>query len=259
MTCWLLPDMHSAANVRVGKRFGERVLKRADGLIAISEHTRSDAVKILGIGPERIEVIYPGVAEAFFETNAEITRKAQEKYGLSRPYILFVGTVEPRKNLDTLLDAYEGLDPALREEFDLVVAGPAGWASPHTLARLHSGATGVRYLGYVPEPDLPGLTAGASAFAYPSLYEGFGLPVAQAMAAGVSIITSNLSSLPEVVGDAAVLMDPRSSGELRTALERLLASGSLRAELGKRAVARAQRYKWDVCAQKSLGFFRKAI
>jgi glycosyltransferase involved in cell wall biosynthesis len=257
MTCWLIPEMHSPSNVRVGQRFGDRVLKRADGLIAISENTRTDCVRILGIDPDKIEVIYPGVADAFFEPGAESIRTAQEKHSISRPYILFVGTVEPRKNLDTLLDAWEGINRALLEEFDLVIAGPAGWANPHTLNRLNSGIAGVRYLGYVAEQDLPGLTAGAAAFVYPSLYEGFGLPVAQAMAAGVPIVTSNNSSLPEVAGDAAVLADPKSSNEIRAALERLLTSPSTRCELAKNGIARAQPYRWDVCARRSLQFFEK--
>jgi alpha-1,3-rhamnosyl/mannosyltransferase len=259
MTCWLLPEMHSAANVRVSRRFGERVLKRAQGLIAISGNTRSDAARILGIDPEKIAVIYPGVAEPFFAANDPIIRKAQAKYGISRPYVLFVGTVEPRKNIDTLLDAWQALGRTEREEFDLILAGPAGWANRQTLARLNSRTPGVRYLGYVAEQDLPGLTAGAAVFAYPSLYEGFGLPVAQAMAAGVPVVTSNISSLPEIAQDGALLVDPNSSAEIRAAIERLLSSGSLRSELGEKGTRRAQRYRWDICARQSLDFFRKVI
>jgi len=256
MTCWLMPEVHSAANVRVGKRFGERVLKRADGLIAISESTRADAVKILGIAPEKIAVIYPGVADAFFRATGETIREVREKHGISRPYALFVGTVEPRKNLDTLLDAWQALSPSLRDEFELIVAGSAGWGDPRTLQRLQSGEGGVRYLGYVAEQDLPALTAGAAVFVYPSLYEGFGLPLAQAMAAGVPVITSNVSSLPEVAGDAALLVDPKSSAEFRAALDRVLSSPSLSSNLAQRARARAQRYTWDECARQSLEFFR---
>ena len=143
------------------------------------------------------------------------------RYGLQRPFVLFVGTIEPRKNVDLLLDAWESLPVALRTQYELVVAGPVGWAAETTVARLRA----VRYLGYVPEPDLAPLTAAAEAFVYPSLYEGFGFPVAQAMAAGVAVITSNVSSLPEVAGNAALLVDPRSQSELRAALVRLLGSG----------------------------------
>src|SRR5207249_6161793 len=128
-------------------------------------------------------------------------------------------------------DAYARLPPSLREQYDLVVAGPPGWGDTRALDRLRSGAPGVHYLGYVPERDLPGLTAGATVFVYPSLYEGFGLPLAQAMAAAVPVITSNVSSLPEVAGDAAVLVDPRSPAEIGAALRKVLESGALRGEM----------------------------
>jgi glycosyltransferase involved in cell wall biosynthesis len=248
MTCWLAPETHTPANIAAAKRFASSVLTRADGLIAISENTRADSIRILGLKPERIEVIYPGVAESFFGATATVREK---------PYILFVGTIEPRKNVAVLLDAYEQLSASLREEFDLVVAGPPGWGDQGALRRLQSGAAGVHYLGYVPENDLPGLTAGATVFVYPSLYEGFGLPVAQAMAAGAPVITSNLSSLPEVGGDAAVLVDPRSAGELSAALRRMLLSPELRGELRGNGLRRANQYRWEVCARKSWEFFER--
>lgn len=248
MTCWLAPETHTAANVAAAKRFAGRVLTRADGLIAISESTRADSIRILGLPPERIEVIYPGVAESFFGAPAAVRQK---------PYILFVGTIEPRKNVGVLIDAYLELPASLRGEFDLVVAGPAGWGDPAALGRLQSGLAGVHYLGYVPEQELPGLTAGATVFVYPSLYEGFGLPVAQSMAAGVPVITSNLSSLPEVGGDAALLIDPRSAAELSAALRRMLLSPDLRAELRVNGLRRANQYRWEACARKSWQFFER--
>jgi glycosyltransferase involved in cell wall biosynthesis len=118
---------------------------------------------------------------------------------------------------------------------------------------------GVHYLGYVSEQDLPGLTAGATVFVYPSLYEGFGLPVAQSMAAGVPVITSNVSSLPEVGGDAALLVDPKSAAELSAALSRMLLSPDLRAELRANGLRRAKQYRWEVCAQKSWEFFERLL
>jgi alpha-1,3-rhamnosyl/mannosyltransferase len=166
-----------------------------------------------------------------------------------------VGTIEPRKNLDLLLDVWQTLAASVREPFDLVIAGPEGWQSTATLARLRAPAPCVRYLSYVPEPDLPGITAGATVFVYPSLYEGFGFPVAQAMAAGVPVITSNLSSLPEVTGGAAELIDPRSPAELRAALDRLLTSPATRARLAAAGKIQAQRFQWDHCARQTLDFF----
>lgn len=257
LTCWLVPETHHPRNVQASRLFAERVMRRAAGLIAISESTRSDAVRILGIPAARIEVIYPGIAETYFEAAPGDARQAAAKYGLSKPYVLFVGTVEPRKNIDALLDGWALLTPALREEFDLVAAGPAGWGDTRTLARLRAGDGGVKYLGYVPERDLPGITAGASVFVYPSLYEGFGLPLGQAMAAGVPAVTSNISSMPEVVGDAGLLVDPRSPAEIGGAMGRLLESGDLRGALASRARSGARRYRWEVCARQSLAYFRK--
>jgi alpha-1,3-rhamnosyl/mannosyltransferase len=170
--------------------------------------------------------------------------------------VLFVGTIEPRKNVPALLAAYAQLSASTRAEYELVVAGPVGWAEPETLEKLR-GAEGVRYLGYLPEADLPGVTAGASVLAYPSFYEGFGFPVAQAMAAGVPVMTSDLSSLPEVAGDAALLVDPQSTAEMREALEKLLTSPALRERLGGAGRRRARQFRWEISACKSLEWFRR--
>ncbi len=256
MTCWIMPELHSASNVRATQWFGEHVMKRADGIIAVSESTRRDTLDILGLPPERVQTIYPGVPEAFFEVTAQDVYAAREKYGLQRPYILFVGTIEPRKNVPALLDAYNQLSRSTREEYELVLAGPVGWSVRRTVAQVRQ-AEGVRYLGYVPEEELPGITAGASVVAYPSLYEGFGFPVAQAMAAGVPTITSDRSSLPEITSGAAVLVDPESTAELRDALERLLTSPSLRERLGGAGRCRARQFRWEITARKSLEWFRR--
>jgi glycosyltransferase involved in cell wall biosynthesis len=248
MTCRLMPELHTAANIQADENLARNVLHRASRLIAISENSRQDAARLVGLDAERIEVIYPGVPEVYFGAQARPSEC---------PYVLYVGTIEPRKNVDTLLDAWESF--RFRGDFDLILAGPSGWAGEKTLARLASKLKGVRYLGYVPEDELPGLTAGASAFVYPSLYEGFGFPVAQAMAAGVPVITSNTSCLPEVAGGAALLVDPRSAAEIRSALEKLLTSPELRQQLGAAGMARARReYQWNVCARKSLEFFHRA-
>ncbi len=257
LTTLLMPELHTDSNVRADQAFFERIVRRADRLIAVSRHTLEDALQRLKLDDQRIEVIYPGVADAFFANAERRTTEVRLRYGLARPYVLFVGTVEPRKNLDRLLDAWAGLRPSLREEFDLVVAGPPGWSSGSTLARLPA-APGVRYLGYLPEAELPPLTAGATTFVYPSLYEGFGLPVAQAMACGVPVVASDVSSLPEVVGEAGLLVDPKSIAEIRAAIERLLLAPSLRAKLAGKARERAARFRWTRAAAASTSFFERA-
>jgi len=247
MTCRLMPELHTAANIQADAHLTKNVLAHADRLIAISENSRQDAVRLLGLDANRIEVIYPGVPEVYFGAQARPSEQ---------PYVLYLGTIEPRKNVDTLLDAWAGF--LLRGDFDLVIAGASGWAGEKTLARLASRPAGVRYLGYVPEDELPGLVAGASAFIYPSLYEGFGFPVAQAMAAGVPVITSNTSCLPEVAGEGALLVDPRSVEEIRGAMQKLLTSPGLQQELAAAGLARAKReYRWEICARKSLEFFSR--
>lgn len=257
LTCWLLPETHPPANVAADKVFAERILSRADGLIAVSEATRSDAVRILKLPPEKIRVIYHGVADMFFSAMPADADRVRTRHGLHRPYLLFVGTIEPRKNIDRLLNAYQDLPASLREEFELVLAGPPGWAHSDTMARLSRPFPGIRYLGYVAEQDLAGLFAGATAFVYPSLYEGFGFPVAQAMAAGTPVITSAVSALPEIAGGAAILIDPLSETALRDAMRDLLTTPSRRAQLIELGRSNARRFSWLECARQSLRFFEE--
>jgi alpha-1,3-rhamnosyl/mannosyltransferase len=250
MTSWLMPELHPSANRRADASLAE-LMRKADGIIAVSESTKQDVVRALGIAEEKITVIHSGIAEEFFSVDAKAVDAVRAKFGLSKPFALYVGTIEPRKNLDRLLEAWESLPALTREEFDLVLAGPIGWASEATAARVRSH----RYLGYVAEADLAPLTAAATIFAYPSLYEGFGFPVVQAMAAGVPVLTSCVSSLPEVAGDAALLVDPKSVAEIRDGLARLLGSSELRTELAARGRQRSAQFQWQVCAGKSWQFW----
>lgn len=251
LTCWLLPETHTAANRTADQVFADRFLKRARGLIAVSENTRQDAIRLLGIAPERIRTIYSGVPETYFD--AKPIRRA-------KPYLLYAGTIEPRKNVDVMLDAYAALPVDLRSNFDFVLAGPEGWRSESTIARLKSGSMpGVAYLGYVPEAEMPGLFAGATAFVYPSLYEGFGFPVAQAMAARVPVLTSANSCLPEVAGPGAITVDPRSPAELTHAMTSLLEDQDLRQRLAANGRAHAEAYRWAECARRSIEWFQEIL
>ncbi|HEY2857525.1 MAG TPA: glycosyltransferase family 1 protein [Terracidiphilus sp.] len=259
LTCWLLPETHSQVNVAADRFFADRILKRADALIAVSESTRQDAVRILKLPAEKIRVIHHGIAEPFFQVTLDGAAAVRSRLGLSKPYLLFVGTIEPRKNIARLLNAYEALSPSTRDAFDFVLAGPPGWSQSQILARLRNPAPGVRYLGYVDEGDLAGLFAGATAFVYPSLYEGFGFPVAQAMAAGTPVITSNVSSLPEIAGDAALLIEPQSESALRDAMEEMLTSPARRAKLSDLGRENARRFTWTECARQSLRFFEDVV
>ncbi|MEO8592779.1 MAG: glycosyltransferase family 1 protein [Candidatus Solibacter sp.] len=251
MTGFLMPELHPKANLTAETSFSH-LARQADGLIAVSECTRQDAIRTLRIDPGKIHTIYSGIAPHFFNPSVERVEEVRRAYRLGRPFVLFVGTIEPRKNVDLLLDVWESLPLSVREHYELVIAGPLGWAAGATIERL----TSIRYLGYIPEHDLAPLTAAAEVFVYPSLYEGFGFPVAQAMAAGAPVITSNVSSLPEIAGDAALLVDPRSQSELRAAILRLLCAPDLRLALSAAGRERAHNFRWELCATKSLAFFR---
>ncbi len=257
MTCWLIPEMHTPANVTATKRYAERVLRHADGLIAISECTRRDAARILRLREEKMEVIYPGVSKAFFAPPKTGIERVRTAYKLRKPYLLFVGCIEPRKNLEGVLDAWAELPSGVHRDVELIVAGPLGWDSERMAARLREAGTGIRYLGYIPEQDLPALMAGGAMLLYPSYYEGFGFPVVQAMAAGTPVVTSKGSSLGEIAGDAAVLVDPGSRGQIAEAMRQILFSPGLSDQLRICGSQRAQRFQWAECARRSLRFFRK--
>ena len=251
LTTWTMPELHLAANRRADNQLADN-LRRAHGIITVSEATRQDAIRLLHLPPEKMVTIHSGVAGAFFDVPAVSVAEVRARYRLERPFILFVGTIEPRKNVSGLVNAYRALPASLKEEFELVVAGPMGWVDAATAELVRS----VRYVGYVPERDIAALTAAAAVFAYPSLYEGFGFPVAQAMASGVAVVTSNVSSLPEIAGDAAEYVDPRSVESIRQVLEKVLESADLRLVLGQRGRKRAENYRWEICAARTWDFWK---
>jgi alpha-1,3-rhamnosyl/mannosyltransferase len=257
MTAWTVPWCHRTDQVKADHDFADRVIRNADGLIAVSESTRNDAVRILRLSPDRIHVVYPGVAERYFNAAPPEARAAAAELGLATPYFVVIGTIEPRKNIDTILSAWMSLPGPFRRENRLVFAGMPGWKSRSTLRRLRQLAnedSGVRYLGYVPEALVPGLIAGALALVCPSYYEGFGFPLAQAMAAGCPVIASNVASLPEVAGGCAVLVDPRSAAELARALVELETSPEFRERLSAGGRQRACLFTWERSARESFRY-----
>lgn len=259
LTSLKFPEAHTPLNLRIDRRFFTHTVPAADKLIAVSESTRRDAIEMLGLSPHRIVTIHSGVAPEYFEAGPDQARHAAAQLRLDHPYVLCVGTIEPRKNIGRLLDAWRGLPEDVCASFDLVIAGPVGWAAQETASRLREPRTGIRYLGYVAEQWMPGLTAGASCLAYPSLYEGFGFPVVQALAAGVPVVTSNTSSLPEVAGPAAIFVDPLSVSDIRGALLDVLTSPNTAARLRAEARKQASRYTWERCAAQSLAFFESVV
>jgi glycosyltransferase involved in cell wall biosynthesis len=218
--------------------------RRAAALVCISEATRRDLVaRVPSTAPRSVVVAL--AADAHFGA-PEAERQAPAvaaRHGIERPYVLAAGTLEPRKNLDRLLEAWADLPDALRAAHELVLVGPTGWEADEILANARAG--GVRVAGYVPDDELAALYAGCELFCYPSLYEGFGLPVLEAMRSGAPVITSNVSSLPEVAGDAALLVDPQSAPAIRDAMAALLADGSARDRMRAAGRARAAQFSWE--------------
>jgi len=227
-------------------------LRAAHRVIAISQATKNDLVRHYGADPARIVVVHLGRSNLFRPPDDPGQIAAiRARYALEAPYFLYIGTIQPRKNLTRLIEAFAraGADDAL-----LVIAGRRGWLSEPIVRRVAElGLTNrVRFPGYVPDADLPALLSGALAFVFPSLHEGFGMPVLEAMACGAPVLTSTTSALPEVAGDAALLVDPCDTDAIAAALKRLAADAPLRASLRARGWERAANFTWERCARETL-------
>ncbi len=237
-----------------------RFMQRADAIIAVSQNTRRDAARWTRIPPEKMTVIYEGVERTFrpLDDPAALAT-VRAKYELPPRFILYLGTIEPRKNLVTLLSAYHALlgrEPAAP---DLVVAGRKGWLYQPVFDRVRElGLEGhVHFTGYVNDADMPALLNAAVFFVFPSLYEGFGLPPLEAMACGTPVICSNVSSLPEVVGEGGILLEPRDVGVWVEAMARVLSDESLRLELRHRGIAQASKFSWERAARETLAVYER--
>ena len=249
------PDHFVPKLVRYLSGVVPRAVARADLVLADSEATRTDLIEMVGVDPKKVEVLYSGVAARFRpEPEPGERERLQERYGLdpARPYVLAVGTVQPRKNYVRLIRAFAALQS---DEHQLVVAGGRGWLYQEVLTEAETIGDRVRVLGFVDDADLPALFRGASLFAFPSLYEGFGLPVLEAMACGVPVVTSDVSSLPEVAGDAALLVDPADQSALTEGLRRGLEDDGLRRGMISRGVEQAARFTWERAARQLLTAF----
>jgi glycosyltransferase involved in cell wall biosynthesis len=276
------PDAHTPAQrlyLRLSTLWSARAASR---LIAVSAATRDDLIRLARVPPEKIAVVHHGLAARFRPVeDAAVITTAQERYGIRSPYFLYVGTIQPRKNLLRLIEAYAqatgsgsqvagsiGDDGSRRATCDvrLVIAGKRGWLSESIERRAAElgVAERVHFAGYVADDDLPALLSGALAFVFPSLYEGFGMPVLEAMACGAPVLTSNTSSLPEIAGDpsagagqaAALLVAPEDTAAIADGLARLATDPGLRAALRARGLARAAAFTWDRCAEETLAVLR---
>lgn len=227
----------------------ERTLTRATHVIAVSEHTKHDIIETYRLAPEKISVVSPGVSEKYFAVSTEDKKRVAKKYHLPERFLLYLGTLEPRKNVSAIISALEQLGAS---GLKLVIAGGRGWLDSDIFAKAKKSSqwSEILFLDYVEEEDKPGLYASAAAFVYPSFYEGFGMPPLEAMAAGCPIIASHSSSLGEVVGDAGLLIDPYKVDELAEAMRAIANDDALRVELIKRGRERARKFSWIESARK---------
>ena len=236
--------------------------RAATRLLADSQATRQDLIRYYDTPEEKIAVVYPGRDETLAPVAGEESLAGiRARYGLSESYLLYVGTLHPRKNLVRLVQAFAALLQSLAASSDrrkdglqLVLAGQKGWHYDEIFAEVRRLGLTERVVltGYVPGADLGGLLSGALAFVFPSLYEGFGLPVLEAMACGTPVVCSATSSLPEVAGDAALLVDPLDTEEISRALDQIVVDDSLRQVLVERGFQQVQRFSWQRCAQETL-------
>jgi len=233
-------------------------VRRAAAILCISQATRQDLVARRPDAAAKCDVVHVAAHRRFARALSEGEREAaRSRLDLPPSYVLSVGTLEPRKNLARLVEAHTRLPADLRAAHPLLLVGPPGWEVEDLLARLATGADHVRVLGFVSDEDLVALYAMCSAFCYPSLYEGFGMPVLEAMQAGAPTITSSVSSLPEVGGDAVRYVDPRRVESIEDGLREVLGSEELRERLRRAGRARAAGYSWDRTAAEALAVLER--
>ena len=256
------PETHPDLRVRIMNKLLPPAIERAAHLLADSEFTRQEVIAEFGVDPARITTTLLGVSDDFAPRDARQSQAVLRRHGLTwGGFVLAVGTLEPRKNLLQLIRAYAALPATLARRYPLVIVGGAGWKSEGTdeeLKRLMADGR-ARRLGYLPEAELPVIYSAARFFVFPSLYEGFGLPAAEAMASGVPVIVSDRASLPEVVGPAGITIAPDDVDGMRDAVVRLMEDDDERAARAALGLVRAKTFSWQRCAQQTAAVYRAVL
>ncbi|WP_278386130.1 glycosyltransferase family 4 protein [Stutzerimonas kunmingensis] len=253
------PQHHPAERVAWMHGNLKKTLERADQLITVSKLVRQELIDFLGVPADRIQTTYLGVDADFHPRTSTETQGLMDRYQLTHgSYVLFVGTLEPRKGVDLLLDAWASLPVPIRKNYKLVLAGASGWRNAELLERIQRlEAHGeICWLRYIPQDDLPILYAGAAAFTFPSIYEGFGLPVLEAMASGVPVVCTAGTSMAEFAAEAPLLFEVGNSEEFSEQLRTLLEDDKLREQHSTRGLERANHFSWRRFAHETLAIYR---
>lgn len=237
-------------------------IKKADKVIAISESTRRDILGTVKVDPEKIGVTHLAVGRKFKALNKEKCRKhIKDKYKIDSPFVLFVGMIEPRKNLKRIFHAFTQLKEDTKMPHKLVVVGKKGWMYKELFNMVKE--LGIKkeitFTGYVPDEELVRFYNAADTFVYTCLYEGFGIPILEAMACGCPVITSNISSMPEVAGDAAILVNPQKTGEIACAMKKIINDKELQKRMQRKSRLQCSKFSWKQTASKTLLFYNETV
>lgn len=254
------PEFVQSRNLARLKKFVPLAIKKSDRIVAVSEHTKSDIVKSYKVDPQKIDVVSNAVNHKVFFPQ-QLKNNVQKKYSLPDSYILFIGNIEPRKNILGIIEAFGKLPAQLQAVHPLVLVGGKGWNDEGIVTALNNSSAKehIVRVGYVDDDDLAQVYAGAQIFVFPSFYEGFGLPVLEAMASGTPVITSKVSSLPEVGGDAVLYVDPKKSNTIAEAMKKLLLNRELQQTLIKKGIVHSKQFSWEQSAGQMLHAIRKTM
>ncbi len=256
------PETHPKLRVATMRKLLPKAIDKSAYILTDSEFIKQEIVSLFGASPDKVHAVHLGVSSHYHPMTPQETHACMKQYHLTHGrYVLAVGTLEPRKNLPQALKAYQNLPNRLRSTYPLVIAGMKGWfadAIESTIRNLEEKGQ-VRLLGYVADGVLPQLYAGAAMLLYPSLYEGFGLPPLEAMASGIPVITSNQSSMPEVVDDAGYTIDPSDTEAMTVAMQELIEAGGQRQMRIERGLARARLFTWQRCAEQTVAVYKSAL
>ncbi len=229
----------------------------ADKVIAISNTTKNDIMELLHIPEEKIKVIYQGVDKYWKPVNSVSQLAIRKKYNISTPYILAVGNLEPKKNFPRLFSAFSIIKDNKKIKEQLVVVGPEGWSTKSISDSARKLSPDIIFTGYISDYELQILYSGAELFVFPSLYEGFGLPLLEAMACEVPVIASNSLAIPEIAGDAALFFDPTNIEEIAETIEKVISNEELRKELIQKGINRVKQFSWEKTAKETLNLYKE--